>query len=124
MKQTFTRVIGCALASVMVFSAAGCNGNVPSETTSDTGSSTESETAEETSKETKELWTMPPVQSTITADGSILKNGFFDDEDVSMWSIECGSSAISSGNSELEAHELYPNYGVIDRDPSRSSPYD
>lgn len=123
MKKGVKRIVASALASVMLLSVASCN-SVNTDESSSAGSS-ETEISKETTETSKEeLWTMPPIQSKVSAEGTIIKNGFFEDEDVSMWSIECGSSKISAGNDANEAYSIYPNYGKIDRDPSTSSPYD
>lgn len=121
MKKGIKYLVAPALASVMLLSCVACNSQDPGESTS--GSTSES--SKETTETTKdEPWTMPPIQSTVSAEGTIIKNGFFEDSDVSMWSIECGGSKISAGNDEKEAYAIYPNYAVIDRDPATSSPYD
>ncbi|MBP5655422.1 MAG: endo-1,4-beta-xylanase [Clostridiales bacterium] len=115
-------VISCTLATGMLMSVAACSGNIPAESSSATSSAESTE--QTTTEEEEELWTMPPVQSDVSSEGTIIRNGFFEDTDISMFAIECGSSKISAGSDANEASDLYPNYGVIDRDPASSSPYD
>lgn len=123
MKKVFRSVVAAALATAMVLSVAACNSKESTETSGEETTTTES--SEQTTETTKdEGWTMPPIVSTISSEGNIIKNGFFEDSDVSMWSIECGSSVISAGNDASEACDAYSTYGVIDRDPASASPYD
>ena len=122
MKKVFRSVAGVTLASVMALSMFGCNKTT--DETSDTDSTQATESSAEVTETTSGGWTMPVSTSTISDEGNIIKNGKFDDADVSVWSIECGSSTISAGNDAAELKEGYDNYGVIDRDPSSASPYD
>ena len=126
MKRSLLSVLSCTVAGLMLMSAVACN-NVPANESSSL-SSKEEESSETTSGATEtseeELWTMPPIKSDVDAEGTIIKNGFFEEDDVSMWSIECGSSKISRGNDANEKSDNYPDYGLIDRDPASASPYD
>ena len=122
MKKVFLRVAGAALASVMVLSMFGCNKDTEDTSTVDTSATESSAEPTETTEE-KKGWTMPTADNSVSAEGNIIVNGFFDDADTIMWTIESGAP-ISQGNDAAEAYEAYPNYGIIDRDPATSSPYD
>lgn len=121
MKKVLRSVVGATLASAMVFSMFGCSKKDSTEPT-ETSASESTEATTETTED--EGWTMPTIVSTISSEGNIIKNGNFEDADTSMWSIECGSSVITSGSDAAEACDNYATYGVIDRDPSSASPYD
>ena len=116
------KVLTLTLAGLMLLSAVACN-NVPAETKISENSS-ETEESKATTETTEELWTMPPIESKVSSEGNIIKNGLFEEDDVSVWSIECGSSKISKGSDAQEKSDNYPDYGLIDRDPASASPYD
>ncbi len=114
MKKSLKGFISIVLASAMLAGLSGC-GNAKT----DEGVNTETGATEETA-----------TQGTATAEivpeleGNLIKNGFFNDDDVSDWSIECGASKISVCDDASMSPESYPKYAVIDRDASTASPYD
>ena len=113
-------IVGLGLAVVMTLSLCSCSGAADGD-----GVMTEAVTAEaETETATEVATESSETAKAENEDGNILANPNFEDGDVSMWSIECGGSTISSGNDSAEAAEGYSAYGMIDRDPSVSSPYD
>ncbi len=60
------------------------------------------------------------------ANENIIINGDFSQDDISMWTVEVGSgnSTIKACNDPEGAPEGYETYGLIERDPSVSSPFE
>ncbi|SNU09095.1 Endo-1,4-beta-xylanase, GH35 family [Lachnospiraceae bacterium] len=117
MKKVFRRITGITVAALLMVSMAGCgNGNGGNNT--EATENTEEAVVEEQEEPQETIAKVEEVE------GNLMKNGFFSDDDVSMWSIESGASKISIGSDSAEAAEGYPTYGIIDRDASTSSPYD
>lgn len=60
------------------------------------------------------------------ANENIIINGDFSSDDVSMWGVEIGSgnSTIVTCSDPENAPEGYETYGLIERDPSKSIPFE
>ena len=114
MRRVTRRFVSLGLATTLMLSVGACGKTEPA-----TQGATEStEAATEAATTTEAVAKAEPIE------GNIIDNPYFEEEDVSMWSIECGTSKISAGSDSAEAAEGYGYYGIIDRDPASSSPYD
>lgn len=112
MKRVTRGIVSLGLTAAMMLSVSACGKQEVS-----TEAVTES-TEAATEAATEAVAKAEPVE------GNILDNPYFEEDDVSMWAIECGTSKISAGSDSAEAAEGYGYYGIIDRDPASSSPYD
>ncbi len=112
MKRVTRSIVSLGLTAAMMLSVSACGKQEAS-----TEAVTES-TEAATEAATEAVAKAEPVE------GNILDNPYFEEDDVSMWAIECGTSKISAGSDSAEAAEGYGYYGIIDRDPASSSPYD
>lgn len=117
MKKVTRGIVSLGLAASLVFSACSCGNTAENTTAAATEAVTEAPT-EATSADAVEVAKAEPVE------GNLLKNPYFEEDDVSVWAIECGASTITAGSDAAEAAEGYGCYGKIDRDPATSSPYD
>ncbi|MCR5357909.1 MAG: endo-1,4-beta-xylanase, partial [Lachnospiraceae bacterium] len=81
------------------------------------------ESPAENSEEEKDAET---TDSETAANENIIVNGDFSSDDVSMWGVEVGSgnSTITACNDPENAPEGYETYGLIERDPSKSIPFE
>ena len=119
MKRRFKGIISIMLASTMMIGYSGCGKNVSTESKTD-----EAVTEAETEEATEAEEVASAKEDVPDLEGNLIKNGFFNDSDVSAWSIECGASKISAMDDPEKAPDDYPKYGMIDRDAATSSPYD
>ena len=85
---------------------------------------TEATVSEETeATTTEEEWSLPPPPVEVISDEfNVIENPNFEEDDVSMWSGDVGSSKIVIGNDANEALTNYTNYALVDRDPATASP--
>ena len=110
MNKKIKGLASLGLSAAMLLGMTACNVPSTSETTA------EATTASESAGDT--------AASDTAADpsGELIKNGSFEDQDMSMWQIE--SSAPISASSEGDMPEGVKSYGTIDRNAESSTPYD
>lgn len=125
MKKNWRSVASTVVAVAMLTASfAGCSKDTKStDAPEETTEATVSEETEATT--TEEEWSLPPPPVEVISDEfNVIENPNFEEDDVSMWSGDVGSSKIVIGNDANEALTNYTNYALVDRDPATASPYD
>ena len=131
MRRKSKQILGLLLAAVMLVS--GC----ANKTNADGEKRTESQESQETENSQKQEDTQKPEETQSGEDtqqeeasakpwadpANIIKNPLFEDGDAE-WTVQMGNSVIKGAVSETPIVGDVYSYGIIERDPENSAPYD
>lgn len=133
MRRKSKQILGLLLASVMLVSGCANKTNADGEKRTESQGTEDSQKPEESQKpvesqkpdETQnEGDTQQEEASKPWADpANIIKNPLFEDGDAE-WTVQMGNSVIKGAVSETPIVEDVCSYGIIERDPETSAPYD
>ena len=119
MKRKLRGILSVMLTGIMVAGLSGCGtDSEPKDEVEEIVIQDDKLTEDASAEDSIQVAEVPDIED------NLIKNGFFNDSDVSAWSIECGASKITACDDSANAPDEYPRYGMIDRDASTSSPYD
>ncbi|MCR5103750.1 MAG: endo-1,4-beta-xylanase, partial [Eubacterium sp.] len=119
MKRKLRGILSVMLTGIVVAGLSGCGADSePKDEVEEIVIQDEKLTEDASAEDSIQVAEVPDIED------NLIKNGFFNDSDVSAWSIECGASKITACDDSANAPDEYPRYGMIDRDASTSSPYD
>ena len=119
MKRKLRGILSVMLTGIVVAGLSGCGADSePKDEVEEIVIQDDKLTEDASAEDSIQVAEVPDIED------NLIKNGFFNDSDVSAWSIECGASKITACDDSANAPDEYPRYGMIDRDASTSSPYD